>query len=179
MLENMILINYFIQSVGSISIGDELFYAWDIKGSLYNVTGDIELNWEMEGLENDTHLIVEGQAYNMNELSNITVSSLDGITVVVGDLTSYYAPSEFGLSAAYPNPFNPSTSMDIDLDQSGHVNVMVYNVLGQLVSTLVNGHMDAGYHSIKWNAKNMPSGMYIVKVHAGENVQTQKIMLLK
>ena len=115
----------------------------------------------------------------MNELSNITVSSLDGITVVVGDLHSYYAPSEFALSAAYPNPFNPSTSMDINLNESGHVSVMVYNVLGQVVSTLVNGHMNAGYHSIEWNAENMPSGMYLVKVHAGENIQTQKLMLLK
>jgi len=167
---------YFAHDVRSL---DSEFHAWDVKGTLYNVSGDIELSWSMEGLENDTHLIVEGQAYNMNELSNITVSSLDGITVVVGDIHSYLAPSEFALSAAYPNPFNPSTSMDINLNESGYVSVMVYNVLGQVVSTLVDGHMNAGYHTVEWNAGNMPSGMYLVKVHAGENVQTQKLMLLK
>ena len=144
-----------------------------------------EARWLMENTGHDnlkvdcdvSHFVT--QSIDMNEISNITVPSLDGITVVVGDLHSYYAPSEFALSAAYPNPFNPSTSMNIDLNESGHVNVMVYNVLGQVVSTLVNGHMDAGYHSIEWNAKNMPSGMYLVKVHAGENIQTQKLMLLK
>ena len=128
-----------------------------------NISGDIELSWLMEGLDNDAHLIVAGEVYDMNQRSSITVSSLDGITVVVGDVHSYLAPSEFSLGAAYPNPFNPSTSMDISLNESGYVNVMVYNVLGQVVSTLVNGHMDAGYHSIEWNAENMPIHRLIYK----------------
>ena len=115
----------------------------------------------------------------MREVSSVTVSSLEDITVVLGDLQSYLAPSEFALSASYPNPFNPSTSMDLSLNESGYVSVKVYNVMGQTVSTLVDGNMDAGYHTLTWDADNMPSGMYLVRVQAGNNVETQKLMLLK
>ena len=69
--------------------------------------------------------------------------------------------------------------MDLSLNESGHVSIHVYNVLGQVVSTLIDGYMDAGYHTLTWNAKDVPSGMYLVKVQAGNNVETQKLMLLK
>ena len=154
-------------------------YAWDVKADVYNVTGDIELNWTMDEIESDAHILISGEVYDMRELTSITVSSLDGMTVVMGDLEAYLAPTEFALSSAYPNPFNPTTTMDLSLNEAGHVNVMVYNVLGQVVSTLVNNYMDAGYHSITWDANNMPSGMYLVRVQAGNNVETQKLMLLK
>ena len=69
--------------------------------------------------------------------------------------------------------------MNLNLNEAGHVNVMVYNVLGQVVSTLVNDHMEAGYHTLTWDASNMASGMYFVKVETGSNVAVQKIMLMK
>jgi len=133
----------------------------------------------MDDIESDAHILIAGEAYDMRETTSITVSSLSDMTVVIGDLEAYLAPSEFALSSAYPNPFNPTTTMDLSLNEAGHVNVMVYNVLGQVVSTLVNNHMNAGYHSISWDANNMPSGMYLVRVQAGSNVETQKLMLLK
>ena len=55
----------------------------------------------------------------------------------------------------------------------------VYNIKGQVVETLLNGVMSAGYHTITWNANQLSSGMYFVKVIAGDNVATQKVMLLK
>ena len=153
--------------------------AWDIDGNLHNVLGDIELTWSMNDIDREIHLLVAGETFNMSEVSSVVVSSLDDVTIVAGDLSAYLAPSDFALSAAYPNPFNPSTTMDLSLNKSGHVNIHVYNVLGQMVSTLANGYMDAGYHTFTWNANNVPSGMYLVRVEAGNNVETQKIMLLK
>ena len=153
--------------------------AWSIDGNLHNVSGDIELSWSMDDIDREIHLLVAGDAFNMSEVSSVIVSSLDDVMVVVGDLNAYLAPSDFALSAAYPNPFNPSTAMDLSLNESGHVSIHVYNVLGQMVSTLANGYMDAGYHTFTWNANNVPSGMYLVRVEAGSNVETQKIMLLK
>ena len=55
----------------------------------------------------------------------------------------------------------------------------VYNIQGQLVETLTNRHMDAGYHSVVWNADRHSSGMYFVKMIAGEYIKTQKLMLVK
>ena len=69
--------------------------------------------------------------------------------------------------------------MDLNLNESGHVKVMIYNVLGQVVSTLVDNHMSAGYHSINWDASNMSSGMYLVKAETMNGIASQKVMLVK
>jgi len=160
------------------SSADEV-QVWNIEGNLHNILGDIELSWSIEDMDLEVHMLVADEVFDMREVSSVMVSSLDNIMVVTGDLNAYLAPTEFALSAAYPNPFNPSTSMDLSLNESGHVSIHIYNVLGQMVSTLADGYMDAGYHTFAWNANNVPSGMYLVRVEAGSNVETQKIMLLK
>ena len=93
--------------------------------------------------------------------------------------TSINMPVEFALNAAYPNPFNPVTNLNLALVETGLVSMNVYNVSGQLVDVLVDGYLDAGYHNITWNAANVSSGVYFVKVTAGTNISTQKLMLLK
>ena len=88
-------------------------------------------------------------------------------------------PVSFNLSEAYPNPFNPSTSLEINLNVESNVSITAYNVMGQLVSTIHDGNMDAGTHAITWNASDLASGMYIIKAEAAGNVINQKVMLLK
>ena len=66
-----------------------------------------------------------------------------------------------------------------DLNQDGFVSVKVYNVVGQVVAEIANGHMDAGYHTFTWNAGSIASGMYLVRVESGAHIATQKLMLLK
>ncbi|SVD44518.1 uncharacterized protein METZ01_LOCUS397372, partial [marine metagenome] len=67
-----------------------------------------------------------------------------------GQMDVSVVPNSFVLSEAYPNPFNPSTSINLSIPEAGHVSVMVYNVMGQLVSTLADGHMDASNYSFTW-----------------------------
>jgi len=86
---------------------------------------------------------------------------------------------EFMLGAAYPNPFNPVTSLSLDVPETGFVSVSVYNMTGQLVSTLADGNMDAGSYSLTWDASDMSSGMYFVKAAMSGSVNVQKVMLLK
>ena len=173
---------YFASDVRSFSETED-FLAWNVSAEAYNVQGEVTLSWGMtDDIESDVNLIVEDEVYNLKELASIDVStnSLDDMVIVVGNLSSYYgAPDEFALSSAYPNPFNPSTSLDLSLNNSGHVSVKVYNVLGQLTATLVNGNMDAGYHTLTWDASNMASGMYFVRVETGADVAVQKLMLMK
>ena len=93
--------------------------------------------------------------------------------------TNIVTPDAIGLSNAYPNPFNPSTSFDITVGVAGNVSVMVYNVNGQVVDIIHDGSMDAGVYNMNWNASNLSSGMYFIKANnAGMNV-SQKIMLIK
>ena len=89
------------------------------------------------------------------------------------------APATFALSSAYPNPFNPTTSLELSVPANGQVTVQVYNLMGQVVATLANGYMDASTYTLTWDASDVSSGMYIVKAEAAGTVSTQKLMLMK
>ncbi len=93
-------------------------------------------------------------------------------------------PAEFALSQNYPNPFNPTTTLSYSLPKSTQVSIVVYDLLGSPVKTLVNEAQSAGSFQVVWNATNdlgvqVPSGNYIVKMVAGDFVQTRKMTLLK
>jgi len=93
--------------------------------------------------------------------------------------TNMVAPNAIAISSAYPNPFNPSTSFDINVGQTGEVSVMVYNVNGQIVDMIHEGPMDAGVYSMTWNASDLSSGMYIIKANNADVTVSQKVMLIK
>ena len=88
-------------------------------------------------------------------------------------------PETFILENAYPNPFNPVTTLRFGLPIEAQVSLTIYNLQGRQVVSLIDGNMDAGYHSIVWNADNNASGMYFIKMVAGAYVKTQKLMLVK
>ncbi len=86
---------------------------------------------------------------------------------------------EFRLNAAYPNPFNAMTTISYSVPKSGPARLAVYNIAGQLVRDLVNGTVTAGSHNVSYNAETQTSGIYFVRLEAGEQMATQKIVLLK
>jgi hypothetical protein len=93
--------------------------------------------------------------------------------------TNWDGPVSISLGKAYPNPFNPSTSFDLNVGQAGHVSVMVYNVSGQLVDAIHEGNMDKGTYNMTWNGENVASGMYIIKANSADVTTSQKVMLIK
>ncbi|SVD01402.1 uncharacterized protein METZ01_LOCUS354256, partial [marine metagenome] len=95
------------------------------------------------------------------------------------DYIQVLLPSKTSLNAAYPNPFNPSTSINYVLSSRGEINVSIYNITGQLVETLVNGQKNAGSHHIVWDASLQPSGMYFLKLQTSDEIHNQKLMLIK
>ena len=108
------------------------------------------------------------------EISNVLVATTGGY-IEAGINT----PSEFALSPAYPNPFNPTTNIQFALPQNTDVQVVVFDMLGRQVAELANANYAAGYYTINWNATNQSSGVYIVRMIAGEFSATQKVMLVK
>jgi len=159
------------------------YQAWTISITSEKVDNDIELSWgDVSGFEDDLYMVVNGEAINMHQESAIEISSnINEFAIVVGNLDSYLnpIPDAFGLGAAYPNPFNPVTKLDLALNVEGHVNMSVFNIRGQVVEVLVDRNMKAGYHNITWNADGISSGMYFVRVETGANTAMQKLMLLK
>jgi len=85
----------------------------------------------------------------------------------------------FGIEQNTPNPFNPTTTIGFTLAESGNVTIDVYNVAGQKVNTLVNDFMDAGSHSVVWDASGFSAGVYFYTIKSGEFSSTMKMTLLK
>ncbi|MDP2983381.1 MAG: T9SS type A sorting domain-containing protein [Candidatus Latescibacter sp.] len=83
------------------------------------------------------------------------------------------------LKPNYPNPFNPSTTIEYSIVQPGNVRVQIFGINGQLISTLVDSYQAAGWHSATWNAGNLAGGMYICTVTSGGFTQSRKMTLLK
>ncbi len=94
------------------------------------------------------------------------------------------APARFALSANYPNPFNPATTIDYTMEQPGQVKIEVFDILGHKIETLVSGVQAAGEYSVMWNGVDetgtpAASGVYIYRLTTGSGVESRKMMLLK
>ncbi len=86
---------------------------------------------------------------------------------------------EFVLNGAYPNPFNPSTTLSYMLDSSSLVKLTVYDITGREVVALVDGFRDAGVHEVTFDASGLASGVYIYRLTANGNTATAKMVLMK
>jgi hypothetical protein len=88
-------------------------------------------------------------------------------------------PSEYILEQNYPNPFNPTTLLNYSVKETGLVKIKVYDVLGSEIAELVNEIKEAGYHSVEFNASNLPSGVYIYTLQVNGFSTSNKMLLLK
>ncbi len=88
-------------------------------------------------------------------------------------------PQEFALGAAYPNPFNPSTTLSVNLPETAELTVAVYNVVGQQVAELAHGTFNAGSHMLTFDASNLSGGVYFVHASANGWNAVQKVVLMK
>ena len=93
-------------------------------------------------------------------------------------------PQVFALNANYPNPFNPSTMIPFAITSNENVSLNIYDMNGKLIKTLINGNIPAGYHEILWDGKDnagkaVNSGMYISRLLAGEQSDSQKMLMVK
>ena len=106
----------------------------------------------------------------------IVDESIDKFLVVSDNMLT---PSEYHLEQNYPNPFNPSTTIKFSVPKESNVNLSIYNVLGELVSTLVDEQMKEGYYEYEFNASKLASGIYIYRISADDFLETKKMVLLK
>lgn len=88
-------------------------------------------------------------------------------------------PEQFALNQNYPNPFNPETTIQFALPEAANVQLEIFNVLGQRVARLINDRYTPGFYSIKFDGRNLASGMYFYRFKANEFVQSRKMLLLK
>ncbi len=107
-----------------------------------------------------------------------------GLPTAVEEMPSEQLPEHFNLSQNYPNPFNPSTTIDFTVPKKGKVRIVVYNLLGQQVVTLIDQPISAGVYRAVWDGCNeaghpVASGIYFYRMEADNFVTTKKMILLK
>ena len=94
-------------------------------------------------------------------------------------LVATSTPGSLVLEQNYPNPFNPATVIRFALPEESHVSLKIFNTLGQVVATLVDGRREAGYHQANWYAAGSPSGIYFYRLQAGSFMQSMRMILLR
>ncbi|MCF8242721.1 MAG: T9SS type A sorting domain-containing protein, partial [Melioribacteraceae bacterium] len=92
---------------------------------------------------------------------------------------TFAAPNKYQLEQNYPNPFNPVTSIKFSIPQSGQVSLKVFNTLGEEVANLLNNKLEAGYHTIEFDASMLSSGIYFYRLSSNNFVAIKKMLLLK
>lgn len=162
-------------------------YGFDIERTVVETHSDASLQWEKIGFVKGSGNSNSPKSYNFTD-KNLTSTKfkyrlkqidIDGKFEYSNEVEVEIIPAAYSLSQNYPNPFNPITSIKFELPQASKVTLNVYNILGEQVVNLINENLEAGFHSVPFNASELPSGTYIYRLQADKFVQTKKMILLK
>ena len=88
-------------------------------------------------------------------------------------------PENYSISNIYPNPFNPITNISFGIPENANVKIIIYDLTGRKVQSLINEFQTPGYHSVDWDASSYPSGIYLIRMNSGDFGQIQKVVLIK
>ena len=179
--------------------GDTLIYLFTITDTLYNellsqeiditsiTVNDTTLLNILQTLDTDTLLtkwfVSVSDGVDITEsVEEFNLTIIDDITLGIDDLT--LLPTKYNLSQNYPNPFNPITTIEFALPKRTKVKLVVYNLQGREIYTLINNNLNVGYHSVQWNGINkfgnqVSSGVYIYMLETSDYGKIQKMVLLK
>ena len=194
----LVMFDQAVQMAGDYFIADSFFIGieWELTDhldtfSLYSdsvgaVLGDgFNRAWEKfeDGNYNDFGCVLS-PSYCWGYDIDLWIGAVHSADIVNVDNYKVLFPDKLRIYNAYPNPFNPVTSLGYDLPNNSMVKITVHDMMGRVVKTLVNGSQTAGFKSVQWNAtndKNEPvsAGIYLYTIQAGEFRQTKKMVLLK
>ncbi|MDP6143861.1 MAG: CotH kinase family protein [Candidatus Marinimicrobia bacterium] len=119
--------------------------------------------------ENEIDYLTDWITARLNWMDEQTMSADDDPQIILS----------YRLEPAYPNPFNPTTTIQFTIPQTEFVTVKVYNIVGHEITTLINDKLFTGNYSIKWNGRHQPSGLYFVQIESGSFSKTRKMVLIK
>jgi hypothetical protein len=157
------LVQYWLQN----GIIDSSGYLATYQPQMLIAPSDIAYDWDGGSLE---HLYLIDRSANSLKLFTRTLSNVN-----INPLTA----DKFVLGQAYPNPFNPMTTIPCSVYESGQISLKIFDVSGKLVSTLVDDFLMAGNYDFKWNAGDCSSGLYIYRLEYGDERVSRKLLLMK
>ncbi len=184
-----------LTSFTAITRDDNVLLNWITSTETNNLGFDIERRstksnsaWQKLGFVNGKGMTTEKSAYSFVDKNPADGKSyyrlkqidFDGTSKIYNSVeVDFETVKEYSLSQNYPNPFNPSTEINYTLAKSGNITLKVYNLLGSEVATIVNGFMEAGKHSVKFDANDITSGIYFYTIKADNFTSTRKMILMK
>ncbi len=116
---------------------------------------------------------------NQSDIEANLIAAEETFNTVITSVDNEFVPVSYSLSQNYPNPFNPSTVIKFSVPKKENVEINVYNAIGQQVTELFNKQVEAGSYDLKFNASDLPSGVYFYSIEAGNFNMTKKMMLIK
>ena len=201
-----VLINSFMESGGNEGVylaegTSEISFTLHNEGG-YDLVLSIQLDDQAEWFDGQTNQIIlaPNESEIISFVGNVSVTNTGNpITISVTPINhpekqkvivvnGYTSPlsneaeltlNRFELMPAFPNPFNPNTTIQYNVKDSESISLKVIDVSGRVVETLLDDIIEPGYHEITWNASNQPSGIYFVILTSRERPQMQKLILLK
>jgi hypothetical protein len=150
-------------------------WIWGHQGWSHGIRARIAYDWN-----NNTGSVVLTNGEDINSVTQIAVALLNYAEQFgVAELQKSVFVPRVDLQQNHPNPFFGSTNIVFTLEEPNIVTLNVYNIIGRAVATLVDDELEAGKHSIAWNAAGLPSGVYYYELSSGGLVQTRRCVLLK
>jgi len=150
------------------------------RNIVFNGTPYTFRGWTGSGLNSYTSPDSTGNDTAVSILIRNPISEIARWTVPIGiQNISTEIPKEYKLYQNFPNPFNPTTNINFDIIRNGNVRIIVYDLLGREVETLVNQDMSPGRYKLDFNAVNYASGMYIYKIVTHDFVDVKKMLIIK
>jgi hypothetical protein len=156
-------------------------YNWLQNGNIVNDAFHQQLDPKLvDDYTNGTVIAWEDKrASGKEEVFNLYAQRLNGHVVGIEPKVTDDQPSTFRLHRPFPNPFNPEVKIMYDLVKPGRVHLAVYDIQGRLVNVIADKWQSTGEKNVTWNAGNMASGLYIVRLEIGEQSAQQKVIFLK
>lgn len=153
-------------------------YAWEYAISPFETYNSIGTNSSTLVFSNDETFVLEVTVTDDNDETDIDehLVSIGGGRFKAGTVR---LPMEFGLDQNYPNPFNPTTTISYQLPEASTVTLTVFNIAGQEVALLIDGQVNAGFHTIQWDASDMASGIYFYRIKAGNFTDMKRMVVIK
>jgi len=144
-----------------------------IPGSDYDEQG-----WMIINSEGD-YILTGSMFIEPSNINDLFLMKMSGEISDIADQEKIDIVTFLNLSTNYPNPFNPTTTIQFDLPRTSEVTLKVFNILGEEVATLVSDRLSAGSYSYEWNASNIASGVYLCRLETKGYVETKKMILMR
>jgi len=148
----------------------------------YVITGSHNWSSSAENSNNENTLIIRSRRIAnlyIQEFGQRYVDAGGTDPILFVEHVDNAVPQAFSLKQNYPNPFNPTTTIEFLLSEQSHTRLVIYDVLGREVVTLINDQLQPGTYSVQWNAVAVASGVYFYRLESGKFVETKKLVLQK